>query len=180
MLLVLELLCSCLIGIKDPSLLKDMSALSYAPFVTFGKDPSKDDLPAYGKISNFGEWTWPPKEGMSVSCWIRIVNDHGINSPDKSKEKIQIKKSFGIKTFLNKKKLSLVKNAQKKALIKVFIKEKIPFREFRIKTNNEETLGKLFSYFMIETVIVGKLLNINPFDQPAVEQVKINTKRFLT
>ena len=70
------------------SLLKDMSALSYAPFVTFGKDPSKDDLPAYGKISNFGEWTWPPKEGMSVSCWIRIVNDHGINSPDKSKETI--------------------------------------------------------------------------------------------
>ena len=99
---------------------------------------------------------------------------------DKSKEKIQIKKSFGIKTFLNKKKLSLVKNAQKKALIKAFIKEKIPFRELRIKTNNEETLGKLFSYFMIETVIVGKLLNINPFDQPAVEQVKINTKRFLT
>ena len=41
-------------------------------------------------------------------------------------------------------------------------------------------LGKLFSYFIVETIIVGKLLNINPFDQPAVEQVKVFTKKFLT
>ena len=35
------------------------------------------------------------------------------------------------------------------------------------------------SYFMIETAIVGKLININPFNQPAVEQVKTLTKKFL-
>ena len=39
--------------------------------------------------------------------------------------------------------------------------------------------GKLFSYFIIETVILGKLLNINPYDQPAVEQVKLSTKKIL-
>ena len=32
---------------------------------------------------------------------------------------------------------------------------------------------------MLETVLVGKLVSINPFDQPAVEQVKIFTKDFL-
>ena len=50
---------------------------------------------------------------------------------------------------------------------------------FQIKDFNETTLGELFSYFMIETAIIGKLLNINPFDQPAVEEVKISTKKLL-
>jgi len=80
---------------------------------------------------------------------------------------------------LNKKSLYQIKIAQKNALIKSFSKNKIPFREFKIKKTNEETLGKLFSYFILETVIIGKLLNINPYDQPAVEQVKVFTKNLL-
>ena len=63
--------------------------------------------------------------------------------------------------------------------MKSFIKKGIPFREFQIKRINEEALGELFSFFIIETVIMGKLMNINPFDQPAVEEIKINTKKFL-
>ena len=98
----------------------------------------------------------------------------------KTKEKINIDKNFGIKIFLNRKLLSGIKNAQKKALIKTFIKKNIPFREFKIKKINEEILGELFSFFIIETIIVGKLLNINPFNQPAVEQVKVDTKKLLT
>ena len=97
----------------------------------------------------------------------------------KSKEKVIIKKDTGIKSFLNNKRISDVKNAQNKALIKSFVKKKIPFREFEVKKLNEKILGKLFSYFILETIIVGKLINVNPFDQPAVEQVKIYTKEFL-
>jgi len=98
---------------------------------------------------------------------------------EKSNEKINVKKNIGIDSFLNKKKLSAVKNAQKKALIKSLIKNNISFREFIIKKNNEEVLGKLFSYFIIETIVIAKLLNINPFNQPAVEKVKIYTKKYL-
>ncbi|MDA9619027.1 glucose-6-phosphate isomerase [Candidatus Pelagibacter bacterium] len=98
----------------------------------------------------------------------------------KSKEKIIINKNLGIKNFLSKKNLSKIKNAQKKALLKSFLKKTIPFREFELKKANEEVLGKLFSFFIIETIIVGKLLKINPFNQPAVEQVKIYTKKYLT
>ena len=98
----------------------------------------------------------------------------------KSKEIINLHKSIYVKNFLNNKNLSTVKNAQKNALIKSFIKVKIPFREFKIKKLNEETLGQLFSYFILETIIVGKMLNINPFDQPAVEKVKLYTKQLLS
>ena len=91
------------------------------------------------------------------------------------------KKTEGkINIFLNKKDFSNVKVAQKRALIKTFTKKNIPFREFKIKKINEEILGELFSFFIVETIIVGKLLNINPFNQPAVEQVKVYTKKLLT
>jgi glucose-6-phosphate isomerase len=96
-----------------------------------------------------------------------------------SKEKINTDK-IKIKSFLNKKNLSTIKNAQKNSLIKVFEKKNIPFREFRIKSIKEEVIGEFFALFIVETIIIGKLLNINPFDQPAVEQVKIYTKKFLS
>ena len=102
-----------------------------------------------------------------------------ISFEKEAKEKINLK-NFKINNFLNKKRLSYVKNAQKKAVIKSFKIKKIPFREFRIKNANEEALGELFSFFIIETVILGKLLNLNPYDQPAVERVKVYTKKFLT
>ena len=107
----------------------------------------------------------------------KVFNIFSLNS--KSSETIKVNYSDDSTNFLNKKKLSVVKNAQKNSLMKSFIKKGIPFREFQIKRINEEALGELFSFFIIETVIMGKLMNINPFDQPAVEEIKINTKKFL-
>ena len=80
---------------------------------------------------------------------------------------------------LNKKSLRVVKNAQKTALIKTLRKNKMPVREFKIKKINEKTLGTLFSYFILETILIAKLSKINPFNQPAVEQVKIFTNQLL-
>ncbi|MDC1092912.1 glucose-6-phosphate isomerase [Pelagibacteraceae bacterium] len=105
---------------------------------------------------------------------------HIFSLEEKSKEKIIIKKGVNIDKFLNKKKISTVKIAQKNALINAFKKNKIPFREFKIKKNDEEVLGKLFSYFILETVAVGKLIKVDPYNQPAVEQVKIYTKKLLS
>ena len=97
-----------------------------------------------------------------------------------SKEKIKLTKNSNFTNFLNNKDLNTIKKAQKNALIKSFKKKKVPFREFKIKNLSEETLGELFSYFIFETVVIGKMLNINPFDQPAVERVKIDTKKMLS
>ena len=97
----------------------------------------------------------------------------------KFKQKINFSKNFEGLNFIKKKSISTIKNAQKNALIKSLLQNKSSFREFKIKKSNEETLGQLFSYFIIETIIVGKMLNINPYDQPAVEKVKLYTKKFL-
>jgi glucose-6-phosphate isomerase len=103
-----------------------------------------------------------------------------IFSVNKSLDKeIIVKHDKKFKTFLNQKKISKIKSAQKKALVKSLVKKNIPFREFSIKKINEETLGKLFSLFIVETIVIGKLLELDPFNQPAVEQVKVYTKKFL-
>ena len=53
----------------------------------------------------------------------------------------------------NNKSLNQVKKAQKNAFLKVLKKKRIPFREFKIGDINEQALGELFSYFILETII---------------------------
>ena len=68
---------------------------------------------------------------------------------------------------------------QKEAIISLLKNKKIPFLSIEIKKRNEETLGELFSYFILETIFLAENLKINPFSQPAVEQLKILTKQNL-
>lgn len=82
--------------------------------------------------------------------------------------------------FLNNKSLETIKSSQKDALIHSFKKNKIAYKEFKLSGINEEVIGELFSYFMLETFITAKLANINPLDQPEVEQIKITTKKILS
>tara|TARA_B100000780_G_scaffold200204_1_gene141768 strand:- start:655 stop:1875 length:1221 start_codon:yes stop_codon:yes gene_type:complete len=97
-------------------------------------------------------------------------------------DKIKINSNIFDKSFnyAQNKELSKVVLAQKKALIKTLEKKNIPFREFKINQINEEILGELFSYFMAETALIGKLIGIDPFNQPAVEGVKNLTKKYLS
>ena len=97
----------------------------------------------------------------------------------KIKNKLKTKKIIKEKNYLNNKSLMDIKKAQKEAFIKVLKINKIPFREFTFNNLNEETLGEIFSYFILETVLVAKVTKTNPFDQPAVEDVKILTKKIL-
>ena len=99
---------------------------------------------------------------------------------EKIKTKIKTKNFSKKEIFFKNKSLSEIKIAQKNALIRVFKHKKIPFKEFEIKKFNEKTLSSLFSYFMLKTAIAGKLLNMNPFNQPQVEQVKKETKKILS
>ncbi len=102
------------------------------------------------------------------------------NSEEKSKIKLDVKKFTKKFNFIHKKNLNKIKFSQKNALISSFKKNKTPFREIVIKENREETLGELFSYFILEIVVIGKLVGINPFDQPSVEKVKRLTKKILS
>jgi len=82
--------------------------------------------------------------------------------------------------FLKNKSLKFIINAQCNAVKNIFKLKKIPFRQITFNKKNEEELGEIFTFFVLETILLSRLMNINPFDQPAVEQVKIETKKILS
>ena len=77
------------------------------------------------------------------------------------------------------KKIESIVNAQREATKSIFRKEKIPYRHFIFKKNDESELGSIFTFFVLETILLSYLMNVNPYDQPAIDQVKIETKKFL-
>ena len=81
--------------------------------------------------------------------------------------------------YLKNKDINQIMYAQKKATEIVFKKKNIPFRSFEVRKRDEKTLGELFCFFILETILIGKALKINPFDQPAVELIKKETKKIL-
>jgi len=81
--------------------------------------------------------------------------------------------------FLKNKNLNQILFAQKVATEQVFKDKKIPFRSFQVMKRDEKSLGELFCFFILETILLAKMLKINPYDQPAVELIKIETKKKL-
>ena len=66
---------------------------------------------------------------------------------------------------------------QKIATENIFKKEKIPYRSFELSLRDEKTMGELFCFFVLETIILGRALNVNPYDQPSVELIKTETRK---
>ena len=95
-------------------------------------------------------------------------------------DKINNSNLIGSQKFLRDKKVSSIIYTQKKATENVFKKKNIPFRSFEIKKRDEKTLGELFCFFVLETILLAQLLKINPYDQPAVELIKKETKKILS
>ena len=98
---------------------------------------------------------------------------------EKNSHKVNNKLILPTHNYLKNKNLSKITLAQKQATENVFRKKRIPFRSFEIKNRDEKTLGELFCFFILETILLGKSLNLNPYDQPAVELIKTETKNLL-
>ena len=97
------------------------------------------------------------------------------------KKSLRINNNLVLKSqsYLKNKNISQITFNQKKATENVFRKKNIPFRSFTIQKRDEKTLGELFTFFILETILLAKCLNLNPYDQPAVELIKKETKKLL-
>ena len=98
---------------------------------------------------------------------------------EKKLEKLDKNYLFNNYTILKNKSINKILESQKIATENIFKKEKIPFRSFEIINRNEESLGELFSFFILETILLGHLLKVNPFNQPKVELIKNETRKIL-
>ena len=81
--------------------------------------------------------------------------------------------------YLNKNKLGDVIYANQESTIKTIANKNHLTRRFDIKELDEYSLGQIMMYFMLETIFYSKIINVNPFDQPAVEEGKIYARNML-
>lgn len=81
--------------------------------------------------------------------------------------------------FLGGKTVGDVVDAQAHAITDALMQAGRPVRTFDIETLDERAMGALLMHFMIETILAGRLLDLDPFDQPAVELAKTLTRERL-
>ena len=98
---------------------------------------------------------------------------------EKNSQKIKNNNILKSHSFLKNKNLNDISFSQYSATQKVFRNKNIPYRSFSLKKRNEEILGELFIFFILETILLGKMMNINPFNQPSVELIKKETSKNL-
>jgi len=69
--------------------------------------------------------------------------------------------------------------AEGRATAETLAKNGCPVRTIHIERLDEASLGELLMHFMLETIIAAHLLDVDAFDQPAVEEGKVLAKRYL-
>ncbi len=83
-------------------------------------------------------------------------------------------------SYLHQHTLGDLMKAEQNATAATLIRQGCPTRIITLNQLNERTLGTLFMHYMLETMITAKLLEIDAFDQPAVEEGKILTREYLS
>lgn len=81
--------------------------------------------------------------------------------------------------FLHHHSIGALHQAEYEATVTTLKRKGCPVRQFLLSEINEASIGALMMHFMIETIITAALIEVNPFDQPAVEEGKLLAKQTL-
>ena len=185
----------------------EFSALNLAKFLFEKKDIYKTNvLMTYSdNLYFFGKWylqLWAEsigknKRGITAIHSIGTTDQHSqlqlyLDGPEDkfytfittnhSKKGPKINNDIFKKTdidFFNDKKIGDLMQAEQIATMETFRLNNFSFREIFLPTIDEYNVGKLLCLSIIETIASCIYFDVNPFDQPAVEQGKILTKKFL-
>jgi len=80
--------------------------------------------------------------------------------------------------FLKNRKLGYIIQAQCNATKKIFKLKNIPFRHFVFNKSNEEELGMIFTFFVLETILLARLMNINPLINLLSNKLRLRQEKF--
>ncbi len=148
-------------------------------------------MPYVDKLQNFTEWyrqLWSESVGKN-GFGIVPINSMGTRDQH-SQLQLYIEgpqdKFFtfiSARKFKHDFKLGILKNQERKTLsqilqieldstISVLKAQNSVIRKIEIDALNEESITQLMTYFVLETILISRINNINPFDQPAVEKRK--------
>jgi glucose-6-phosphate isomerase len=86
--------------------------------------------------------------------------------------------ALGLK-YLAGKKLGDLVDAEARATAQTLFKNGRPVRQIHLAKVDEFHMGALMMHFMLETIIMGRLMGVDPFDQPGVEEAKVLARQYL-
>ena len=81
--------------------------------------------------------------------------------------------------YLAGKRLGDLVDAESHATAQTLFKNGRPVRTVHLPKVDEFGLGALMMHFMLETIVMGKLMGVDPFDQPGVEEGKVLARQYL-
>ena len=81
--------------------------------------------------------------------------------------------------YINGKTLGDVVAAQQKATYETLVHNRCPTRLIELTGLSERHFGALIMHFTLEIIFMSFLFEVNPFDQPAVEESKILARKYL-
>ena len=103
-----------------------------------------------------------------------------INIKKQTKVKVPRDKNIGkITSNLVGKNMQEIMEAIYGGVTGAFRKKRKPFYQIKLEKIDEYNIGALLQMKMIEMMYLGALFNVNPFDQPNVEEYKKVTKELL-
>ena len=81
--------------------------------------------------------------------------------------------------YLAGKRLGDLVAAESRATAQTLSKNGRPVRQIHLSKVDEFEMGALMMHFMLETILMGRLMGVDPFNQPGVEEGKILARQYL-
>jgi glucose-6-phosphate isomerase len=101
------------------------------------------------------------------------IDQHGLMQAILTNNTAQILNLFSIKSCSNAK-IDHIQKILQSEVIEQCTGVGIPIREFILNNTHSRTLGSLIMYIILETITAAALMNINPFIQPKIDNMKKN------
>lgn len=105
------------------------------------------------------------------TTFVKVIPKNSIKIPS-------MKNYSGLVDGIGGKKLSEIMDAIYSGTKIAYIKGKKPFNHITLE-KKEYSIGQYMQYEMVKTIMLGHLINIDSFDQPAVEEYKEETRKIL-
>ena len=115
------------------------------------------------------------RDGPSTALFTLMTVDTRGKGPAAPKARAN---ALGLK-YLAGKKLGDLVDAEARATAQTLFKNGRPVRQIHLAKVDEFHMGALMMHFMLETIIMGRLMGVDPFDQPGVEEAKVLARQYL-
>lgn len=159
----------------------------------------------YPRLSNFGSW-WTQlyaesegkdKKGLFVTNLNFSTDLHSVGQFIQQGTPIVFETFLSVESVVNDREITNIDNnnpikylegktveevnlAAQKGTIEAHVSANVPTIQITLEKIDEEHLVYLFYFFELSCAISGKLLGVNPFNQPGVEDYKRNMKKYLS